>query len=408
MTETMLIVGAGQAGSQAAATLRTGGFTGRLVLAGAEPYLPYQRPPLSKKYLAAEIDTESLLLRPESFYTQHKIEVKTGVTAQSLDPVNKIVAFSNRLSETYNKLLIATGARVRKLTLENSDLDEVLYLRSIGDVELIQPHIKPGKRVVLIGGGYIGLEVAAVAVKQGATVTVIEMAPRLMARTASESISLFFESEHKRNGVILKVNAMCQGFEGRGGRLVRVRLADGSAVDADVAIVGVGVEPEIKIAQEAGIVCDNGIRVDSFGQTSDPDIFAAGDCTNHPNPFVVGGMIRLESVQNAIDQAKHAALAMMGKRTPYGEVPWFWSDQYDLKLQSAGIPRGHDEMVTRGDPARRSFAVFYLKGGQVLAVEAVNAVPEFIVGKRLIAERKPIAASCLADSGVSMREIASS
>lgn len=405
MTATMLIVGAGQAGSQAAATLRGEGFAGRVVLVGAEPHFPYQRPPLSKQYLAAQIDRGRLLLRPESFYAEQKIEVKTGVKATALDRANRTVTFSDNSRECYDKLLIATGARVRKLTLPHSDLEDVLYLRSIGDVDLIRPHIQPGKRVALIGGGYIGLEVAAIAVKRGATVTVIEMASRLMARTTSEPVALFYEREHKKNGVTIKVNAMCQGFEERGGRLVRVRLADGSAVDADVAIVGVGVDPEISIAQEAGILCENGIRVDEYGQTSDPDIFAAGDCTNHPNPFV-GDMIRLESVQNAIDQAKHAALAMIGKRTPYGEVPWFWSDQYDLKLQSAGVPRGHDEMVTRGDPAKRRFAVFYLRGGQVLAVEAVNAAPEFIFGKRMIAERKQVAAARLADSGVTMKEIA--
>jgi 3-phenylpropionate/trans-cinnamate dioxygenase ferredoxin reductase subunit len=405
MTGTILIVGAGQAGSQAAATLRGEGFAGRIVLVGAEPYFPYQRPPLSKQYLAAQIDRGRLLLRPEGFYADQRIEVKTGVKATALDRATRVVTFSDASIERYDKLLIATGARVRKLTLPHSDLEEVLYLRSIDDVDVIRAHIKPGKRVVLIGGGYIGLEVAAVAVKHGATVTVIEMAHRLMARTTSEPVALFYEQEHKKNGVTIKVNSMCQGFEETAGRLVRVRLADGSAVDADVAIAGVGVEPEVSIAKEAGIECENGIRVDDYGQTSDPDIFAAGDCTNHPNPFV-GGMIRLESVQNAIDQAKHAALAMMGQRTPYGEVPWFWSDQYDLKFQSAGVPRGHDEIVTRGDPAKRSFAVFYLKGGRVLAVEAVNAVPEYVFGKRMIAQRRQVTAARLADSAVTMKEIA--
>jgi 3-phenylpropionate/trans-cinnamate dioxygenase ferredoxin reductase component len=405
MIGTMLIIGAGQAGSQAAATLRGEGFMGRIVLVGAEPYFPYQRPPLSKQYLATEMDRGRLLLRPETFYSEQRIEVKTGVKATALDRANKVVTLSDASSERYDKLLLATGARVRKLTLPHSDLKEVLYLRSIGDVEVIRSHIKPGKRVALIGGGYVGLEVAAVAVKLGATVTVIEMAQRLMARTASEPTALFYEQEHQKNGVTIKVNAMCQSFEESGGRLTRVRLADGSAVDADVAIVGVGVEPETGIAKEAGIVCENGILVDECGQTSDPDIFAAGDCTNHPNPFV-GGMIRLESVQNAIDQAKHAALAMIGQRKPYGEVPWFWSDQYDLKFQSAGVPRGHDEIVTRGDPTRRSFAVFYLKGGQILAVEAVNAVPEYMFGKRMIAQRKHVTAARLMDTAVTMKEIA--
>jgi 3-phenylpropionate/trans-cinnamate dioxygenase ferredoxin reductase subunit len=346
-----------------------------------------------------------LLLRPQAFYAEQDIEVRTGIASTQLDCAEKIVTFADGTAERYDKLLIATGARVRKLTLPGSDLSGIFYLRSIGDVDLIRPQIKAGARIVLIGGGYIGLEVAAVAARQGAQVTVIEMASRLMARTASEPVSLFYEREHRSNGVAIKLDAMCDGFEGEVGQLARVRLADGSTVAADIAIVGIGVEPEIGIARDAGIVCDNGILVDAFGRTSDPDVFAAGDCTNHPNPFA-GGMIRLESVQNAIDQAKHAALAMLGKPTPYGEVPWFWSDQYDLKLQSAGIPRGHDEVVMRGDPAQRSFAVFYCRKGQVLAVEAINAVPEFMFGKRMIAERKQATPAQLADMNVTMREIA--
>jgi 3-phenylpropionate/trans-cinnamate dioxygenase ferredoxin reductase subunit len=407
MTCSILIVGAGQAGSQAAATLRNEGFEGRVLLVGDECCLPYQRPPLSKKYLAGEIDRDRVLLRPASFYTDNQIEVKTGVSVTALNCRNKTVTFSDMSRQRYDKLLLATGARVRKLTVPQSGLEEVLYLRTIDDATLIQPHLRSARAIALIGGGYVGLEVAAVAVKYGATVTVIEMAHRLMARTTSEPISLFYENEHRKNGVRIRLSAMCQSFEARGGHLARVRLADGSAVDADIAIVGVGVEPVVDLARESGIACDNGIIVDEFGRTSESDVFAAGDCTSHPNPFV-GGMVRLESVQNAIDQATHAALAMMGRPSPYGEVPWFWSDQYDLKLQSAGISRGHDEMVTRGSPSNRRFAVFYLRGGQVLAVEAVNAVPEYMIGKRLIAERRHVDAARLADSSVSMKEIASS
>ena len=406
MTSTILIIGAGQAGSQAVSTLRSEGYKGRILLVGDEPYFPYQRPPLSKKYLAAEIGNDRLLIRPETYYQQQNVEVRLSVSATRIDRAKKTVTFSDHSEERYDKLLIATGARVRKLTLPHADLQDVLYLRTIADVDLIQPFIKPGKKVVLVGGGYIGLEVAAVAVKRGATVTVVEMAERLMARTTSEPVASFFEAEHRKAGVQLRLGAMCQGFEERAGRLVRVRLADGSAVEADVAIVGVGVEPAISLAKDAGVVCENGIRVDEFGRTSDPDIYAAGDCTNHPNPFV-GGMIRLESVQNAIDQAKHAALAMIGKPTPYNEVPWFWSDQYDLKLQSAGIAREYDQLVTRGDPESRNFAVFYLKDHRMLAVDAVNAVPEYMFGRKLIAGRKTVTAERLENKSISMKEIAS-
>jgi 3-phenylpropionate/trans-cinnamate dioxygenase ferredoxin reductase subunit len=260
--------------------------------------------------------------------------------------------------------------------------------------------------VALVGGGYIGLEVAAAAAKLGCQVTVVEMAGRVMSRVVSQPVSDFYQAEHSKAGVTLTLNAMVAGFAGKGGLLEQVMLTDGRRVPADVAIIGVGVDPNVAQAQAAGLACDNGILVDEFGTTTDPNIFAAGDCTNHPNPFV-GGLVRLESVQNAIDQARHAALAMLGKKTPYGEVPWFWSDQYDLKLQIAGIRAGYDEMVMRGDPNTRQFAVFYLRGGlsngQVVAVEAVNAVTEYIIGRKLIAARARVPAVRLADLSLPMK-----
>ena len=254
--------------------------------------------------------------------------------------------------------------------------------------------------MVLVGGGYIGLEVAAVAATQGCKVTVLEMADRVMNRVVSEPVSHFYQQEHRKAGVTLAFNALVAGFEGVGGRVTSVETSDGRRIPADLAIIGVGVEPNIALAEAAGLACQNGIVVDEFGTTSDPAIFAAGDCTSHPNPFV-DGRLRLESVQNAVDQAKHAARAMLGKAAPYGEVPWFWSDQYDLKLQIAGIRASDDERVIRGDPQGRQFAVFYLRGGlangQVVAVESVNAVSEHMIGRKLIAARARVGAEKLAD-----------
>jgi 3-phenylpropionate/trans-cinnamate dioxygenase ferredoxin reductase subunit len=406
MSEAFVIVGAGQAGAQAVQTLRAEGFKGTLTMFGAEPYPPYQRPPLSKKYLMGEIGRDRLELKAQSYYAQSDIDLRLNQAVRAIDLAKRTVTLDGNKSVSYDKLLLATGAKVRKVRLPGADLKNVFYLRTIDDVEAIRPQLQPGKRIVLVGGGYIGLEVAAVSVKHGADVTVVEMAGRVMNRVVSEPVSAFYEAEHKKAGVKLRLSAMVAGFGGAGGVLTDVQLSDGHKVPADLAVVGVGVDADTALAESAGIKCENGILVDEFGRTSDPNVFAAGDCTNHPNPFV-GGMVRLESVQNAIDQAKHAALAMIGKPTPYGEVPWFWSDQYDLKLQIAGIRAGHDEVVLRGDPAKRSFAVFYLRGGlsngQVVAVESVNAIPEYMIGRKLIAARARVDAEKLADMAQPMK-----
>jgi 3-phenylpropionate/trans-cinnamate dioxygenase ferredoxin reductase subunit len=406
MSEAFVIAGAGQAAIQAAQTLRAEGFKGSLTIFGAEAYPPYQRPPLSKKYLMGEIERDRLELKAESFYADNKIALKLNETVSAIDPKARAVRLASGARVAYDKLLIATGALVRKMRVPGADLKNVFYLRTIDDVALIRPVLKPGKRLVLVGGGYIGLEVAAVSAKLGADVTVIEMGGRVMNRVVCEPISTYYEAEHAKAGVKLRLSAMVAGFGGKNGVLTDVQLTDGHKVPADLAVVGIGVDANVALAEAAGITVDNGIVVDEFGRTNDPNIFAAGDCTNHPNPFV-GGMVRLESVQNAIDQAKHAALAMLGKPTPYGEVPWFWSDQYDLKLQIAGIRAGHDEMVLRGDPAKRSFAAFYLRGGlshgQVVAVESVNAIPEYMIGRKLIAGRVRVSADKLADVAVPMK-----
>jgi 3-phenylpropionate/trans-cinnamate dioxygenase ferredoxin reductase subunit len=406
MSNAVIIIGAGQAAAQAAVTLRAEGFTGPITIFGEEPYPPYQRPPLSKKYLMGEITRDRLELKPESFFETNNIALKLNQQVRAIDCGSRTVSLADGARVSYDKLLIATGALVRKVKLPGADLKNIFYLRTIDDVDQIRTQLTPGKRLVLVGGGYIGLEVAAVAAEHGADVSVVEMAGRVMNRVVCEPISAFYEAEHKSHGVKLVLNAMVAGFGGAGGTLSEVQLAGGHTLAADLAVVGVGVDPNSALAEAAGIKCQNGILVDEFGRTNDPNIYAAGDCTNHPNPFV-GGMIRLESVQNAIDQARHAALAMLGKPTPYGEVPWFWSDQYDLKLQIAGIRAGHDEMVLRGDPGKRSFAAFYLRGGlsngQIVAVESVNAIPEYMIGRRLIARRVRVSAEKLADMAVPMK-----
>ena len=398
----IVIIGAGQAGVQAAATLRAEGYEGALALVGEEAYPPYQRPPLSKAYLSGDFARERLFLKPDSFYAETGCELRLGVTALRIDRAAKTVALSDGGSLAYDRLLLTTGARVRKLPIPGAGLAGVYYLRGIDDVDLLRPELKAGARFVVVGAGYIGLEVAAVAAKHGLQVTVLETADRVLVRAASRQLSAFYETEHRAHGVMFRFGAMAQGFEGTN-RLEAVRI-DGERVPADFALVGVGIMPNCEIAQQAGLACDNGIIVDEHAATSDPDIFAAGDCTNHPG--FAGSRVRLESVQNAIDQAKHAALAMLGKAVPYSEVPWFWSDQYDLKLQIAGLARAGDVTVMRGTPQNRKFSVFHLRSGVVAAVEAVNAAPDYIVGRKLIAARAFIAPERLADLSVPVKSLA--
>jgi 3-phenylpropionate/trans-cinnamate dioxygenase ferredoxin reductase subunit len=396
------VIGAGQAGVQAVASLRAEGFTGALTMVGDEPFAPYQRPPLSKAYLAGDFARERLFLKPESFFAEARCELRLGARASAIDRVAKTVRLATGEALPYDRLLLATGSRVRKLPLPGADLPGIHYLRGIEDVDTLRGDFRPGARFVVAGGGYIGLEVAAVARKLGLDVTVIEAADRVMARAVSPHLSHFYEAEHRAHGVTFVLQATAQSFEG----MTRVEAVKTNAgtTKADVVLVGVGIVPNVELAQAAGLACDNGIVVDETAATSDPDIFAAGDCTNHPG--FAGARVRLESVQNAIDQAKHAALGLLGRPTPYREVPWFWSDQYDLKMQIAGLIRPGDEAVLRGVPAARKFAVFHLREGVVAAVEAVNAPAEYIVGRKLIGMGARIAAAKLADISVPMKSLA--
>jgi 3-phenylpropionate/trans-cinnamate dioxygenase ferredoxin reductase subunit len=401
MPERIVIVGAGQAAAQAVASLRAEGFAGALTIVGDEPYAPYQRPPLSKTYLAGTFERERLFLKPDAFYAEAKCELILGVAAASIDRAARRVRLADGRALSYDKLLLATGTRVRRIQVPGADLGGIHYLRSIADVDALRPAFQSCKHLAVVGGGYIGLEVAAVARKYGLAVTVFEAMDRVMARAVSRPVSAFYEGVHRHAGVDFRMNTGVEAFEGAG-KLEAIR-AGGKRYDADVALVGIGVVPNFEIAREAGLACGDGIQVDPHCATGDPDIFAAGDCTRHTGRD--GALIRLECVQNAIDQAKHAALAMLGRPMPYREVPWFWSDQYDLKLQIAGLAGPADRMVLRGDPNSRKFAVFHLREGRLAAVEAVNAAPEYIVGRKLIADGAIVAAERLADLAVPMKNI---
>jgi 3-phenylpropionate/trans-cinnamate dioxygenase ferredoxin reductase subunit len=401
MLERIVIIGAGQAGCQAVASLRAEGFEGTIVMVGDEPYAPYQRPPLSKTYLMGAMERDRLFLKPEAFYADAKCETIADVPAVSINRDAKEVALADGRVLGYDKLLIATGTRVRKIKVPGADLQGIHYLRSIADVDALRPAFRTAKSLAVVGGGYIGLEVAAVARKYDLKVTVFEALDRVMARAVSKPVSAFFEKVHRDAGVDIRLDTGVEAFEGTE-RLAGLR-AGGELFEADIALVGIGVVPNDEIARDAGLDCGDGIRVAKTCVTNDPAIFAAGDCTRHHDRH--GDLIRLESVQNAIDQAKHAALAMAGKAKDYDEVPWFWSDQYDLKLQIAGLAKPGDTIVLRGDPASRKFAVFHLRGGAVAAVEAVNAAPEYLVGRKLIAERATVAPERLADTSIPMKTI---
>jgi 3-phenylpropionate/trans-cinnamate dioxygenase ferredoxin reductase subunit len=402
MISTILIVGGGQAGAQAVDTLRREGFGGRLVLVSDEPHLPYQRPPLSKKFLSGELAADRLPFRHQSFYDEHRVELKLGVRATRLDPAARRVALSNGEVVVYDRLLLCLGAVSRQLTVPGAELPGVHYLRGIADVPQIQEGLKPGARAVIIGGGYIGLETAATARKMGCAVTVLEMADRLMNRVVASNVSEYFAHEHRTQGVKIICNTRVVRLEGQS-RAERVVCADGSTHEADLLVVGVGAIANMQLAADAGLTCENGIVVDEYCRTSDPAVYAAGDCTYHPSRrFEM--RVRLESVDNAFEQAKAAALNILDRPTVHDRVPWFWSDQFDNKLLIVGLSQGHDQQVTRGDPATRSFTVCYLKGGELLAVEAINHSKDYMAARKLIADRVRPDINKLADPLVSLKD----
>ena len=399
----VIIIGAGQAGLQSIVSLRQSGYPKEITLIGDEAYLPYQRPPLSKAYLSGKMERERLFLKPESFFTDNNVTVKLATPVASIDAGAKSVTLESGESLAYEDLILATGSRPRRLDLAGRELANIFDLRGMADIDAMQPHFIAGEKIVVIGGGYIGLEAAAVAADMGLHVHVLEAAPRLLARVAEPEISAFYDRIHKARGVTIITQSRIEGFVGERDCVSGIQMADGSVIDADIVITGIGIVPNIELAQAAGLTLDNGIVVNDVGQTSDAHIYAAGDCTQHPND-VLGRNLRLESVPNAIEQGKAVASAICGAPKPYHQVPWFWSDQYDVKLQIAGVPTQIDQKVLRGDDTSNSFAWFYFTGDKLTGVTAVNRPAEFMAGRMLIEKSAKGEASidmdALADEGV--------
>ncbi|NNC77516.1 MAG: FAD-dependent oxidoreductase, partial [Woeseiaceae bacterium] len=371
-------------------------------LVGDETYLPYQRPPLSKKFLAGEMPAERLYVKPASFYDDANIDVHLDTRVDAIDRAAKTIATTHGQSLSYDTLVLATGSEPRRLTLDGSELGGIHYLRSIADVEAIRSDLGFAKRIVIIGAGYIGLEVAAVTRKLGLDVTVIEMADRVMSRVVSEQVSAFYQHVHQAHGVRLMLSAGLQKFIGTD-RVTAVETSTGEQVNADVVVVGVGILPSTGLAEAAGLEVDNGIVVNERCVTSDPSIYAIGDCTVHPNG-IYARPVRLESVHNALEQAKTAATNICGEDLVYDEVPWFWSDQYDLKLQIAGLSEGYDDVVIRGDMAANAFSCLYLRDGRLIAIDAINSPRDFVQSKALIANHTNVLGAPLSDTNIMLKD----
>lgn len=402
----IVIVGAGHAGGTVAALLRQWGWTGPITMIGEEVYRPYQRPPLSKAWLKGEANAEDLELRPASFYVENDIALRLSTHVESVDSNNRDVILKGGERVPYDKLILATGARPRRLPLPGADLKGVFELRGADDAEALKASLGPGKRIAVIGGGYIGLEVAASARALGAEAVVIEREPRLLARVACAALSEFFLDYHRGKGVSFALNAQVVGIDGKNGKVSAVRFANGDPIPCDAVLIGVGAVPNDELAKDAGLDCSGGVCVDLTAKTSDPDIYAIGDCSHRPMP-VYDTKVRMESVPSALEQAKQAAADLTGRDPPPAEVPWFWSDQYDLKLQIAGMPVNVEDTVIRGEVRRASFAVFHLDAQRrVQAVEAVNAPAEFMGGRLLIGSRKPVSIEKLRDLKIPMKAVA--
>lgn len=403
MTSKLVIVGAGHAAGQVIATLRQKKFDGEVRLIGEERWLPYQRPPLSKKFLAGELPAERLYVKPPAFYEDPSVTVQLGTRIARIDRERREVVAENGAVESYDRLVLAIGARARRLNLPGCEQPGVHYLRTIDDVLRIREQVASGRRMVIVGAGYIGLEVAAVAATLGLEVTVVEMQDRVMKRVVSPQVSGIYEEVHREHGVELVLNAGIERFTG-GDRVEGLTLTGGREIPADLVVVGIGIQPNIALAEHAGLEVEDGIVVDDRCRTADPDIYAVGDCTFHPNALL-GRSIRLESVHNALEQARTAAANICGEDLRYADVPWFWSDQYDLKLQIAGLSGGYDQAVMRGNPETRCFTCVYLKAGHIIAVDAVNSPKDFIQSKKLIAEHATLDLARLPDSDVELKDL---
>lgn len=401
----IVVVGGGQAAASAISSLRQWGFDGSITLVAEEPVVPYQRPPLSKAYMKGEMEEHRLFLKHMSWYEQNEVELLLDTRASGLDRSARRITLANGGRIDYDNLIVATGARPRTLHVPGVELANVFYLRTLRDVQRIRPEMAPGKRITIVGAGYIGLEAAAVSVQLGLVVTVLEYSTRVLERVTSPVISDYYERQHRAHGVDIRTGARLLRITGSGGKVTGVALGDGSTIGTDIVLVGIGIEPDIALAQSDGIHCQNGIVVDRDARTNDPNVYAAGDCTTRPLVhFDRSG--RLESVHNAIEQGRVAAAAILGRPRPAEDCPWFWSDQYDLKLQIAGLSTGYANIIVRGDRDSRSFAVFYLKDGRLIAADAVNSPKEFLFSKKLIVGNARVDAEALADASVPMTAIA--
>ncbi len=400
----VIIVGAGHGGAQAAVVLRMQGFSGSIAMIGREHEPPYERPPLSKEYLAQEKPFERLYIRPPHFWAEKGIEMMLGKEVVTVDPQAQTVALASGESIGFDHLIWATGGDPRALTCPGADLPGIHAVRTREDVDAIMAALKDVSRVAVVGGGYIGLEAAAVLTKLGKPVTLLEALPRVLARVAGEELSTFYETEHRAHGVDLRTGVSVVAIEGDH-FVTGVRLEDDSIVPADMVIVGIGIIPAVEPLLTAGARGGNGVDVDETCRTSLPNIYAIGDCAAHANGYADDAKIRLESVQNANDQASLVAKAICGDPQPYKATPWFWSNQYDLRLQTVGLSTGHDQAILRGDPATRSFSVVYLKGGRVIALDCVNMVRDYAQGRKLVEMRLEADPARLADTSVPLKEL---
>lgn len=399
-----VIVGTGQAGFQAAATLRSEGYQELITLIGEEPHIPYQRPPLSKGFILGKQDAESIELRPATFYKNHQINLLSGERVTAILRCEQQVEIASGANFSYDSLVLAVGASNRKLYVEGAELDGVVYLRSLAEAIYLKDRIASAQNIVVIGGGFIGLELAAAARTLGKNVTVVEALPRVMARVVAPIISEYFKELHTSRGVKILCGATVREIRGQGEQAREVALSDGSVHAADLVLVGIGVIPNVELVREAGLTVENGIVVDEYLRTGDPNIYAVGDCAEHPNPFA-GGRVRLESVQNATDQATCVAMTIAGRPTPYRALPWFWTDQFEIKLQMAGISAGHDKVVTRGNAESNKLSVFYFKEGRLIAIDSINRPVDHMIGRKLIAAGVPLTPEQAADEKVDLKRL---
>jgi 3-phenylpropionate/trans-cinnamate dioxygenase ferredoxin reductase subunit len=401
--EDLVIIGAGQSAIQCINSLKKEGYAGSITMIGEEEHLPYQRPPLSKGFLEDSVNKERLYFKKLDFFTENKIQLKLGTSANKVDLENKLVFLSDDTHLSFDKLVFATGSRVRKLDFPGSNLSSIHYLRGLDDAESIKNDLERSKEVVVIGAGYIGLEVAAIAAKKNVTVSVIEMADRVMNRTVDPQISDYYLKLHQNNGVKFIFNNSLEEIKGSK-KVESVLCSDGSEIKADMVIIGAGIIPNVELADQAGVFCDNGILVDEFGQTNYKNVYACGDCTSHPNKLL-NKQLRLESVHNAMEQSKTVAFSALAKPLEYNQVPWFWSDQYDHKLQIVGLSGEHDNVFMRGNTKDQKFMLFYTKDNQLIAVDAVNNPKEFLICRKLVANKVKIKSEMISDINTNLNDL---